>query len=171
MRPGGSIYDSEDMTEMPEGLKESVSAASTRPEVREEIRALYADLQIEIDRRRPLCVMSGRCCRFDEYGHRLYVTTAELAAFMADLAELEPVPAGSGGGSGGCPFQTGKICRVHLIRPMGCRLFFCDPTATQWQQAVYERFHARLKKLHQALAIPYSYVEWRFACRTMGWQL
>jgi Fe-S-cluster containining protein len=167
----GKCYDLADMTELADSLKVSVSAASMRPEVRKEIHVLYADLQLEIDRRRPLCVMSGRCCRFDEYGHRLYVTTAELAAFMADLAELEPAPVGPGGGPGGCRFQTGKICRVHLIRPMGCRLFFCDPTATEWQQAVYERFHARLKKLHEELSIPYSYVEWRFACRTMGWQL
>jgi len=139
-----------------------------RLEVRDEIRGLYADLQVEIDRRQPLCVMSGRCCRFDEYGHQLYVTTAELAAFMSELADKKPVQPPPG--SGGCPFQTGKICRVHLIRPMGCRIFFCDPTATEWQQAIYEQFHARLKKLHRDLSIPYSYVEWRFACQTMGWQ-
>jgi Fe-S-cluster containining protein len=167
----GPTYDLADMTEMADDLKQWVYAVSTRSDVRDKIRALYADLQVEIDRRQPLCVMSGRCCRFDEYGHRLYVTTAELAVFMAELAEMQPMPVGPGGGPGGCPFQTGKICRVHLIRPMGCRLFFCDPTATEWQQAVYERFHARLKVLHEELSIPYSYVEWRFACRTMGWQL
>lgn len=152
-------------------LKESVLAASACPEVREQIRAVYADLQREIDHRRPLCVLSGRCCRFDEYGHQLFVTTAELASFTADLAELK-TPAGGwepGAAPGGCIFQSGKICRVHLIRPMGCRVFFCDSTATQWQQEVYERYHARLKKLHQEMSIPYSYVEWRFACRTMGW--
>jgi Fe-S-cluster containining protein len=150
--------------------------ASTRAEVRQEIRDLYADLQLEIDRRQPLCVMSGRCCRFDEYGHRLYVTTAELAAFTADLADLKPLTpprpgAEPSSGAGGCPFQTGKICRVHLIRPMGCRVFFCDPTAKDWQAEVYERFHSRLKNLHDKLSIPYAYVEWRFACQAVGWQL
>jgi Fe-S-cluster containining protein len=157
---------------MADDLKQCVMAASTRPEVRDQIRALYSDLQLEIDRRRPLCVMSGRCCRFDEYGHRLFVTTAELAAFMAELGNLEPPAAKSNGGEapGGCSFQTGRICRVHSIRPMGCRVFFCDATAAEWQQAIYERFHARLKRLHEELSIPYSYVEWRFACRAMGWQ-
>ena len=156
---------------MQDDLKQWVMAASTRPEVREEIRRLYADLQLEIDRRQPLCVMSGRCCRFDEYGHRLYVTTAELAAFTAELAELKPTIPQPQAESGGCPFQTGKICRVHLIRPMGCRIFFCDPTAIEWQTAIYEQFHARLKKTHDLLSIPYAYVEWRFACRAVGWQL
>jgi Fe-S-cluster containining protein len=156
---------------MNDDLKQSVLAVSTRPEVREEIHALYADLQSEIDVRKPLCVMSGRCCRFDEFGHRLYVTTAELAAFTADLAEIVPIPAlvGAQPTPGVCQFQTGKICRVHQIRPMGCRIFFCDSTATGWQQGVYERFHARLKKLHEDLAIPYAYIEWRSACQAMGW--
>ena len=150
-------------------LKQHVLAASIRPEVRAEIRALYADLQLKIDQRQPLCVMSGRCCHFDEYGHRLYVTTAELGAFAAELADHKsviPQPAIAGG----CAFQTGKICRVHTIRPMGCRIFFCDTTAAEWQQSLYEQYHARLKKLHEVLSIPYSYVEWRFACRELGWQ-
>jgi len=150
-------------------LKEWVLAASVRAEVREAIRALYQELQREIDRRRPLCVMSGRCCRFDEYGHRMFVTTAELGAFAAELGEAGIKPGEASGG--GCVFQTGKICRVHAIRPMGCRVFFCDATATEWQQQTYEAFHGRLKKLHEQLSVPYCYVEWRFACREIGWQL
>lgn len=146
-------------------------SASTRGEVRERIRGLYAELQQEIDRRRPVCVMSGRCCRFEEFGHRLYVTTAELAVFVAELGELQPGFAAGPGVPGGCVFQTGKICRVHRIRPMGCRLFFCDSTAMEWQQAVYEEFHGRLKELHVELSIPYAYVEWRLACRAVGLEL
>ena len=54
---------------------------------------------------------------------------------------------------------------------MGCRVFFCDPSAKEWQREAYERMHAKLKKLHEEWSIPYAYVEWRFACREMGWQL
>jgi Fe-S-cluster containining protein len=158
------------MSLMADDLKEWVLAAAGQPRVREEVRQLYADLQIRIDQRRPLCVMSGRCCRFDEYGHRLYTTTMELAAFTAELADLpaispQAVPVGL------CAFQSGKICRVHPIRPLGCRVFFCDPSSTEWQERVYEEFHGRLKQLHEQMSIPYAYVEWRLACRAMGFQL
>lgn len=155
---------------MADELKQWVLAAASRQLVRDEVRRLYDDLQTRIDRRRPVCVMSGRCCRFDEYGHRLYVTTMELAAFCAELADLPPIQT-KAGQPGLCPFQSGKICGVHPIRPMGCRIFFCDPSSIQWQQDIYEEFHARLKELHRKLSIPYAYVEWRFACQTLGFQL
>jgi len=57
---------------------------------------------------------------------------------------------------------------VHPIRPFGCRMFFCDATATDWQQAAYERYHTRLKQLHQQLSIPYAYLEWRQALSALA---
>jgi Fe-S-cluster containining protein len=144
-----------------------VQEARGRPEVLEAVRALYADVQGEIDARRPVCVVSGRCCRFEEFGHRLFVTTAELAAFIHDLPAF-PVRAGGEWDGTGCPFQSGKICSVHAIRPFGCRMFFCDATSTDWQNETYERFHARLKRLHEELGVPYRYVEWRQALRELG---
>lgn len=126
---------------------------------------MYAELQGEIDARRPLCQASGRCCRFEEFGHRLYVTTVELAAFVASLPER--VVASPWDGTG-CPFQLDRLCSVHAARPFGCRVFFCDATATEWQNERYERFHADLKRLHEELKVPYFYVEWRAALRALG---
>ncbi|HUB24617.1 MAG TPA: hypothetical protein VL992_04235, partial [Tepidisphaeraceae bacterium] len=139
-------------------LLAAVTAASERDEVVHAVHALYDSLQSQIDQRRPLCQISGRCCRFDEFGHRLYVTTMELAAFIHDRPA--PVPASDGKG---CPFQISKLCSVHAIRPMGCRLFFCDASAAEWQEQQYEIFHARLKRLHESLEVPYAYLEWRIA--------
>src|SRR5580658_5710109 len=183
------------MMEIRDGLKESVIAASARSDLRVEVSKIYEELQGEIDQRRPVCVMSGKCCRFEEYGHRLYVTTAELAAFEAALESSKekverredphphsrrvgtslrsasnPPEDQERGKNGGCPFQVGRMCGVHGIRPMGCRVFFCDPAATEWQHEAYERMHRRLKKLHDDLSIPYAYVEWRQACGVMGWK-
>jgi Fe-S-cluster containining protein len=67
----------------------------------------------------------------------------------------------------GCPFQANKLCGVHPFRPFGCRMFFCDPTSTQWQNDHYERFHANLKRLHETLGVPYAYVEWRQALQAL----
>ena len=157
-------------------LKLAVNDAARREDVRASVQQIYADLRGEIDRRAPLCVVSGKCCRFEDYGHRLYVTTMELATFVNGLrrvgtAHHESRPVGNAHPTEwdgtGCPFQQNKLCSVHAIRPFGCRIFFCDPTATDWQNAQYERFHSTLKRLHETLNVPYFYVEWRHALRVL----
>ena len=146
-------------------LREAVEQASRRQDVRDSVARIYANLQTEIEARRPNCEMSGRCCRFDEFGHRLYVTTIELASFVANLQE--PNGEAKGFSPGSCPFQSNGLCTVHPIRPFGCRIFFCDQTATDWQHAQYERFHAQIKRLHEELNVPYVYMEWRAALRVL----
>src|SRR6187551_527255 len=127
---------------MSDSLREAVHAAAARPEVIAAVEAVYADLAKDVAERRPVCVASGRCCRFEEYGHRLYVTTVELACFVHGLRETKPpFPTRAWDGTG-CPFQAGKLCGVHPIRPFGCRMFFCDATSTDWQNEAYERHHA-----------------------------
>jgi Fe-S-cluster containining protein len=174
-------------------LREAVLAAATRPAVSESVAAVYSTLGDAVELRRPLCSTSGRCCRFEEYGHRLYVTTLELAKFVADLTIVRTMAAigassernsaskvalpiistikGSiAGDGGGCRFQMEGLCGVHALRPFGCRIFFCDETSTAWQHETYERLHARLRTLHDELFVPYFYVEWRFALEVCLWQ-
>ena len=173
---------------MEEALRQAVEATAGRAEAAAAVRRLYDAVGAEIERRKPACAVSGRCCRFEEYGHRLYVTTLELAAFIRARADGErgpdasspahprtslsslvlPPPSLPWDGTG-CPFQVGKLCGVHAIRPFGCRMFFCDPGAADWQNDAYERFHAELKRLHDELDVPYFYVEWRQALRVLGW--
>jgi Fe-S-cluster containining protein len=166
-KPGPARYD---RLVVDEALRQAVMEAAGRLDVREAVGGLYDDVRREIDRRRPVCAVSGRCCRFEEFGHRLFVTTAELATFVHGLKnEQKPerrlaVVAWDGAG---CPFQSNKLCGVHAIRPFGCRMFFCDATSTQWQNEAYEQFHARLKRLHEDLGVPYFYVEWRQALRAL----
>jgi Fe-S-cluster containining protein len=162
------------------GLLQIVQAASQRPQVREAVAEIYAELARRIEERKPICVLSGRCCHFEEYGHRLYVTTMELAAFKWELSRVagEGLTCHQGAGGetpplqalekAGCSFQKGKLCTVHSIRPFGCRIFFCDPTATQWQQDQYEHFHSELKREHERLGVPYRYMEWREALEKVG---
>lgn len=133
--------------------------------------ALYADLAAEITAEKPRCEQSGRCCRFDEYGHLLFVTPLEVAAFLEGLVKVKPVDAGMVGSAHptlpilntGCQFQVEGLCSVHEIRPFGCQIYFCDPRTTGWMQGAYERFHARIRGLHEAIGVPYLYVEWRAA--------
>ena len=144
-------------------FRTAVGRAAGRPEVAAAVRRVYRSLAARVAARRPVCDASGRCCRFEEYGHRLFVTTVELAAFAASV-ESEP----SEWDGTGCRYQAGGKCGVHADRPFGCRMFYCDPTAGDWQEAEYERYHKRLKRLHAALGVPYYYVEWREALGAAG---
>lgn len=143
-------------------LCEAVRAAMRQARLRAAVEAIYAEVEREIAAIKPRCEMSGRCCRFEEYGHRLFVTTAELAAFAASAKE-DPVVISmlESEDGGGCRFQEGRMCKAHAIRPMGCRMFFCDEAHEEELQTLFERMHARLKALHDELRIPYIYVEWR----------
>ena len=143
-------------------LREAVREAMLRAELRLAVEAIYAEVEREINDIKPRCEMSGRCCRFETYGHRLFVTTAELAVFAA-AAKQSPAAMSmlQNEDGGGCRFQQGLMCNAHPIRAMGCRMFFCDPAHEEELQALFERMHARLKMLHDELEIPYLYVEWR----------
>ena len=147
-------------------IRQAVFDAADRPDVRDALEGVYRELAGEIARRGPRCDLSGRCCRFEEYGHRLYVTTIELAGFVHGLRQGGPTPPEWDGT--GCPFQVARLCSVHSIRPFGCRAFFCDPTAKEWQNEVYERLHGGIKRLHEHLAVPYYYVEWRSGLRLLN---
>lgn len=140
-------------------LRRAVASARSRPGIAGRVHQLHHDLQDAIDARRPRCDLSGRCCRFDDFGHVLMVTTAELAVFIDDLGTNPPTVASAA--QPACPFQKGKLCGVHTVRPLGCRIFFCDPTAVDWQRVLYEQLHHRLRSLHDEFGLAYFYVEWR----------
>lgn len=140
-------------------------AAAARPEVGQRLEAIYGMIADQVAALAPTCVASGRCCNFESYEHRLYVTGLEAAWCVAQLApehpELSQESLADAQQRGGCPFQVGKLCGVHTIKPVGCRTYFCDPRAEGWQEALTERAHGMVKALHESADVPYRYMEWR----------
>ncbi len=139
-------------------------AAGAAP-VDTELRAIYSAVLDSTRAARPICVASGACCRFEAYGHRLYVTGLEAAWFLRELdvsgrlLTREAVLAARGAGT--CPFLREGCCTVHTIRPFACRTFFCDPRSEAWQTELHESCHGRIRALHDSLSLPYHYGEWR----------
>ncbi len=123
--------------------------------------ALYAEVDADIAARNPVCTNRGVCCKFAQYGHRLYVTDVELAHFVQGQSEAWREPEDSGA----CPYQIEGRCTAREHRPLGCRVFFCDPASGEWQGPVYEAYLARLKQLGEQLGVPYRYREWLSALR------
>jgi hypothetical protein len=97
------------------------------------------------------CRECGRCCRFEEFGHRLYVSAGELA-----LLTGSPPP--SACEAGRCGYQVGPHCTARGRRPLGCRAFFCEMPSER-AEAVYEPLHREIRHLHDRFALPYLYVE------------
>ena len=91
----------------------------------------------------------------------------EMATFIAELPGHQARPFTSVVDPTGCPFEQDNLCSVHPIRPFGCRIFFCDEAVGDWQRQQYERFHAELKRLHDRFDVPYFYVEWRQALKSV----
>lgn len=183
------------------------SSAVTQPAVDEALRDVWRDVAQQITERAPTCWTSGKCCNFQAYGHRLYVTGLEVAWVLAQLrgassddvtttasspqsSETQQrvvslpmsgaVTAADGAApslpppptdpdtidlQASCVFQVAKLCSIHAVRPLGCRVFFCQQGTEQWQQDLYEHAMNRLRTLHETHALPYRYMEWRAALR------
>jgi Fe-S-cluster containining protein len=143
-------------------LASSWLAAAADPAVVAELLAIHAMIRDQVEARGPACWASGRCCRFGTAGHRLYVTGLEAAHLVLHLgrsptlAEIEAARRRDD-----CPFLIANACSVHAFKPTGCRIYFCDASAQDWQQDLSERVIAMLRALHERRGIEYRYGEWR----------
>jgi Fe-S-cluster containining protein len=116
--------------------------------------ALYAELDAEVARLGPVCALSGRCCRFAEWGHTLFVSDPE-AALLLDAAAppCRPLDLGES-----CPWQDAAgHCTARDARPLGCRVYFCDPQYQAHAPLVSEVFIGRLKRLVDEHGLTWNY--------------
>lgn len=123
-------------------------------DAREPLRELYRELDQAVAALGPVCELSGRCCRFEEYGHALFVSEAEAAVLITDAPPpVRPLDSGAT-----CPWQDSKgRCVARGARPLGCRVYFCDPKYEGHAPEISERFLARLKALCDARGWPWNY--------------
>ncbi len=111
-------------------------------ELRRQVLELYDDVDRQVAAAGPVCVASGRCCRFKEYGHTLFLSNLEAAVLLERApAYAPPVTAD------GCPFQKDNLCTAREPRPLGCRVYYCDPTYQETANAITEAALGRLKAL------------------------
>jgi Fe-S-cluster containining protein len=119
-----------------------------------ELRALYDQLDAEVARLGPVCQLSGRCCRFREYGHTLFVSAVEVAFLLRGApAPDRPLDRGET-----CPWQDSQgRCSAREARPLGCRVYYCDPAYSSAASELSERFISRLKGLTDRHGMPWDY--------------
>jgi Fe-S-cluster containining protein len=122
--------------------------------VRADLLSIYEELDAEVRTLGPRCDLSGRCCRFEEYGHTLFVSSLEAALLVADA----PEPSRTLDSGLTCPWQDGQgRCTARSARPLGCRLYFCDPSYQDHMSELSETFVRRLKTLANRRGLPWDY--------------
>ena len=104
---------------------------------------LYREVDAAVAAAGPVCVASGRCCRFKEYGHVLFLSNLEADVLLCGAPPYDPasVPPDF------CPFQKGNLCTAREPRPLGCRVYYCDPNYQETAGALSEKYLRRLKAL------------------------
>lgn len=112
------------------------------PELRAAVLDVYAAADAAVAAAGPRCDSSGRCCRFAEYGHTLFISHFE-AELLLEAAPPYQRPVSRDG----CPFQVDNLCTARDARPLGCRIYFCDPAYQETGNAVTEDALAKLKRL------------------------
>ena len=119
---------------------------------RDALLEIYDELAVDIAAAAPVCELSGRCCRFKEYGHNLFISRPE-----AELLVEQPLPENASLDESGCPYQVNGLCTARDRRPLGCRVYYCDPNYAGKGEALSERYIARLKQLHVETGTPWEY--------------
>jgi len=128
--------------------------AADLPRLRDALAVVYRDLDAEVAGLGPACALSGRCCRFAEYGHTLFLSAPEAAILLADA----PAPSRPRDDGATCPWQDAAgRCTARDARPLGCRVYFCDPAYEPHAPGLSERHIARLKRLADELGWPWDY--------------
>ncbi len=121
------------------------------------VAAIYAWLAGQLRLHHELagaCESCGRCCDFDGFDHRLFVTPPELMYLTAHLGRenIKPMPTGR------CPYNVDGKCGVYEHRFAGCRIFCCKGDS-DFQSELSEAALKRLKLLCTEFGIPYRYTD------------
>src|SRR5579883_3642264 len=86
--------------------------------LRRQVLELYQEVDAAVAAAGPVCVASGRCCRFKEYGHVLFLSSLEADVLLAQAPPYEPPVTPDF-----CPFQKENLCTAREPRPLGCRIY------------------------------------------------
>ena len=101
----------------------------------------------------PVCELSGRCCRFHEYGHTLFLSAAGSCPSAAEA----PPPAGRSTTGERAPGKTHGPLHGREARPLGCRVYFCDPAYQEHAPTLSRDISRRLKRLAEEHDWPWNY--------------
>ena len=96
------------------------------------------------------CTACGKCCDFENFDHKLFVTSPELIYFANKNAteKIKPMQNET------CPYKENEKCTVYENRFAGCRIFSCKADK-DFQSTLTEKALSKLKSICKDFQIPY----------------
>ena len=132
-----------------------VVKAGPNNQLLKKVAEIYNWLDVEIRQHSDLtgaCDTCGRCCDFDAFDHRLFVTPPELMYLAANLGteKIKPMTTSR------CPYNSDGKCEIYKYRFAGCRIFCCRADA-DFQSSLSESAVKKFKSICTEFQIPYRY--------------
>jgi hypothetical protein len=131
------------------------------------VQDIYNWLDKQLESKSPVCDTCGRCCDFNSYDHRLFVTSPEIVYFADKIGSQNVkkmagsrcpyravVPDGETSPKGGAEHK----CTVYPYRFAGCRIFSCKGDS-DFQSDLTESVIKKFKSLCDEFDVPYRYVD------------
>ena len=114
----------------------------------------WIDSSIREEKSGAICSQCGKCCDFESYGHRLFVTTPEIIYLTEYLGKenIKPMPTGR------CPYNIENKCTIHKFRFAGCRIFNCKADE-DFQSQLSESAIKKFKEICNNSNTPYKYTD------------
>lgn len=126
----------------------------TTSQIVNKVGEIYDRLDRQIRDRAGVCRACGKCCDFEKFDHRLFVTAPELMYLTAKIGaeNIKSMPMSR------CPYNIDGKCSVYENRFSGCRIFCCDGDA-DFQSKLSESVLEELTALCTEFSIPYRYTD------------
>lgn len=152
----------------PEGLERAMAICpGIEPPVDDEarqrafarLRNVYAMVERELRAAdpSPICELSGVCCDFERVDHELWASRLETD--FADSFDVERSEESARAPTERtlCPFWIQGRCANREGRPLGCRVYFCDPAWKERGEALYEKAYREIQAIAEEYRYPWSY--------------
>jgi len=127
---------------------------TTNSKIADAVAEVYDWIDSQTGQAPAQCEACGRCCDFENYDHRLFVTGPELAYFgfklQPDKIKLMP--------NSKCPYNLQGKCTVYKHRFANCRIFFCK-VDKDLQSKLSEDSLKKIKSICDQFHLPYHYID------------
>jgi len=126
---------------------------ATNKEIAESVAAIYESIDLGATQAGTGCEQCGKCCNFETFGHRIFVTSPEMVYFTHNIKE--PLKSAE---DGRCPYNIDGQCSVYEHRFATCRVFYCKGNA-DLQNKLTESAIRDLKSICEKFGITYRYTD------------
>jgi len=125
----------------------------TKEKVVKKVAEIYDWIDHEIQKQNYHCKNCGKCCDFEIFDHRLFITTPELIYLTEKLYPDKVRPMADSI----CPYNEESNCTIHANRFAGCRIFFCTGDK-DFQSRLTEEALKKFKSICIEYKVPYRYI-------------